>query len=156
MQKLLDTSPHCAILKDKHKHLATMDNDFLNKHRFKLSKKALQQVALLIKLHYDVKECFFIIAKKHIRASRRKKNYQEIEIKHKELQSLHERLVAIISQMEGLLSDTMEELKAAADWLNPENTDTPHYGSAYIEKDDVEYYLSLASYLPTTNNNNTL
>ena len=111
MQKLLDTSPRCAILKDKRKHLATMDNDFLNKHRFKLSEKALQQVALLIKLHYDVKECFFIIAKKHIRASRRKKNYQEIEIKHKELQSLHERLVAIISQMEGLLSDTMEELK---------------------------------------------
>ena len=154
MQKLLDKSPHCAILKDKRKHLATMDNDFLNEHRFKLSEKALQQVALLIKLHYDVKECFFIIAKKHVRASRRKKNYQEIEIKHKELQSLHERLVAIISQMEGLLSDTMEELKAAADWLNPENTDTPHYGSAYIEKDDVEYYLSLASYLPTTNNNN--
>lgn len=154
MQKLLDKSSDCAILKDKRKHLATMDNDFLNKHRFKLSEKALQQVALLIKLHYDVKECFFIIAKKHVRASRRKKNYQEIEIKHKELQSLHERLVAIISQMEGLLSDTMEELKAAADWLNPENTDTPHYGSAYIEKDDVEYYLSLASYLPTTNNNN--
>ena len=156
MQKLLDTSPRCAIPKDKRKHLATMDNDFLNKHRFKLSEKALQQVALLIKLHYDVKECFFIIAKKHARISRRKKNYQEIEIKHKELQSLHERLVAIISQMEGLLSDTMEELKEAADWLNPENTDTPHYGSAYIEKDDVEYYLSLASYLPTTNNNNTL
>ena len=154
MQKLLDKSSDCAILKDKRKHLATMDNDFLNEHRFKLSEKALQQVALLIKLHYDLKECFFIIAKKHARTSRRKKNYQEIEIKHKELQSLHERLVAIISQMEGLLSDTMEELKAAADWLNPENTDTPHYGSAYIEKDDVEYYLSLASYLPTTNNNN--
>ena len=153
MQKLLDTSPRCAILKDKRKHLATMDNDFLNKHKFKLSEKALQQVALLIKLHYDLKECFFIIAKKHARTSRRKKNYQEIEIKHKELQSLHERLVAIISQMEGLLSDTMEELKEAADWLNPENTDTPHYGSAYIEKNDVEYYLSLASYLPTTNNN---
>lgn len=129
-------------------------NDFLNKHKFNLSEKALQQVALLIKLHYDVKECFFIIAKKHIRASRRKKTYQEIETKHKELQSLHERLVAIICQMEGLFSDTMEELKAAADWLNPENTDTPHYGSAYIERDDVEYYLSLASYLPTTNNNN--
>ena len=152
MQKLLDSSSHCAILEDKRKHLATMDNDFLNERRFELSDKALQQVALLIKLHYDLKECFFIIAKKHARTSRRKKNYQEIEIKHKELQSLHERLVTIINQMEGLFAETMEELKEAADCLNPENTDTPHYGSAYIERDDVEYYLSLASYFPTTNN----
>ena len=129
-----------------------MSNNFLNKYRFELSNKALQRVALLIKLHYDLNDCFFIIAKKHVRAAKRKKNYQEIEIKHKELQSLHERLVAIISQMEGLFADTMEELKEAADCLNPENTDTPHYGSAYIERDDVEYYLSLASYFPTTNN----
>ena len=54
--------------------------------------------------------------------------------------------------MEGLFADTMKELKEASDCLNPENTDTPHYGSAYIERDDVEYYLSLVSYFPTTNN----
>ena len=128
-----------------------MSNNFLSKYRFELSNKALQRVALLIKLHYDLNDCFFIIAKKHVRAAKRKKNYREIEIKHKELQGIHERLVAIISQMEGLFSDILEELKFAADCLNPENTDTPHYGTAYIEKDDVEYYLSLASYLRTIN-----
>lgn len=156
MQKLLDSSSHCAILKDTPKRLAIMSNNFLSKYRFELSNKALQRVALLIKLHYDLKESFFIIAKKHVRTAKRKKNYREIEIKHKELQSIHERLIETISQMEGLFTDILEELKVAADCLNPENTDTPHYGSAYIEKDDVEYYLSLTSYLPTTNNNNTL
>ena len=54
--------------------------------------------------------------------------------------------------MEGLFADTMEELKEAADCLDPENSDTPEYGTAFIEKVDVEYYLSLASYFPTTNN----
>ena len=129
-----------------------MDNNFLSKYQFVLSDKALQRVGLLIKLNYDLKECFVIIAKKHARTSRRKKNYRDIEIKHKELQGIHERLVALINQMEGLFADTMEELKEAADCLNPENTDAPHYGSAYIERDDVECYLSLASYFPTTNN----
>ena len=78
--------------------------------------------------------------------------YRSNKIKHKELKNLYERLVVIISQMEGLFADTMKELKKASDCLNPENTDTPHYGSAYIERDDVEYYLSLVSYFPTTNN----
>ena len=78
--------------------------------------------------------------------------YRSNKIKHKELQSLHERLLVIISQMEGLFADTMEELKEAADCLDPENSDTPDYGTAFIEKVDVEYYLSLASYFPTTNN----
>ena len=129
-----------------------MDNNFLNKHQSELNDKALQRVALLIKLHYDLKECFFIIAKKHVRAIKRKKNYREIEIKHKELQSIHEKLVAIISQIERLFTDIMEELREAADCLDPENSDTPDYGSAFIEKSDVEYYLSLANNLPTTNN----
>ena len=71
--------------------------------------------------------------------------------RHKELQSIHERLVVIISQVDELFSVIMEELKEAADCLDPANTDTPDYGSAYIEKVDVEYYLSLASYLPTIN-----
>lgn len=129
-----------------------MDNDFLNKHQSELNDKALQRVALLIKLHYDLKECFFIIAKKHVRAIQRKKNYREIEIKHKELQSIHEKLVAIIAQIERLFTDIMEELKEAADCLDPENSDTPDYGTAYIEKRDVEYYLSLANNLPTIKN----
>ena len=85
-----------------------MDNDFLSKYQFVLSDKALQRVGLLIKLNYDLKECFFIIAKKHVRAMKQKKNYRDIEIKHKELQDIHERLVALINQMEGLFADTME------------------------------------------------
>ena len=129
-----------------------MDNDFLSKYQFGLSDKALQRVGLLIKLNYDLKECFFIIAKKHVRAMKRKKNYREIEIKHKELHDIHAKLITIIYQLDRLFADIMDELREAADCLDPENSDTPDYGTAFIEKVDVEYYLSLASNLPTNNN----
>lgn len=128
-----------------------MDNDFLKKYRFEFSDKALHRFSLLIKLNYDLMDCFYIIAKKHHFSMQRKRNYREIELTHGQLSKLHKKLVEIIKEMDEQHKTSMEELRNAAENLAPENSDSSEYGSVIIERQDVEYYLSLVASITNSN-----